>query len=99
MVVLRFRQRNSTAASTSAGILESHDPLYESIFAFSNILIFSAIPGDVAVETHSAWTLELVGVSGTTCTLKLARPSQMAWVARSVRVSLRPAANRRTTHL
>jgi hypothetical protein len=30
----------------------------------------TAIPGDVAVETHSAWTLELVGVSGTTCTLK-----------------------------
>ena len=29
----------------------------------------TAIPGDVAVETHSAWTLELVGVSGTTCTL------------------------------
>jgi hypothetical protein len=30
----------------------------------------TAIPGDVAVETHSAWTLELVGVSATTCTLK-----------------------------
>src|ERR1700688_4874754 len=30
----------------------------------------TAIPGDVAVETRSAWTLELVGVSGTTCTLK-----------------------------
>jgi hypothetical protein len=30
----------------------------------------TAIPGDVAVETHSAWTLELVGVSGTTCALK-----------------------------
>jgi hypothetical protein len=30
----------------------------------------TAIPGHVDVETHSAWTLELVGVSGTTCTLK-----------------------------
>jgi hypothetical protein len=30
----------------------------------------TTIPGDVAGETHSAWTLDLVGVSGTTCTLK-----------------------------
>jgi len=29
----------------------------------------TAIPGDVIDETHSAWTLELVGVSGTICTL------------------------------
>jgi hypothetical protein len=29
----------------------------------------TAIPGDVADETHSAWTLDLVGVSGRTCTL------------------------------
>jgi len=29
----------------------------------------SAIPGDVAGETQSAWTLELVGVSGRTCTV------------------------------
>ena len=29
----------------------------------------TAIPGDVAGETHSAWTLELVGASGNTCTL------------------------------
>lgn len=29
----------------------------------------TAIPGDVADETHSAWTVELVGVSGRTCTL------------------------------
>jgi hypothetical protein len=29
----------------------------------------TAIPGDVAAETHSAWTLELIGVSGNTCTL------------------------------
>jgi hypothetical protein len=29
----------------------------------------TAIPGDAAGETHSAWTLELVGVSGRTCTL------------------------------
>src|SRR5262244_980507 len=28
-----------------------------------------AMPGDTAGETHSAWTLNLVGVSGTTCTL------------------------------
>ena len=27
------------------------------------------IPGDVADETQSAWTLKLVGVSGATCTL------------------------------
>ena len=27
------------------------------------------IPGDAANETHSAWTLDLVGVSGATCTL------------------------------
>jgi hypothetical protein len=29
----------------------------------------TAIAGDVADETHSAWTLELVGVSGRTCTV------------------------------
>jgi len=34
------------------------------------VSIRPAIPGDVAVETHSAWALELVGVSGTTCTLQ-----------------------------
>ena len=27
------------------------------------------IPGDAACETHSAWTLDLAGVSGATCTL------------------------------
>ena len=30
----------------------------------------TAIPGDVAAETNSAWTLELIGVSGNTCTLR-----------------------------
>ena len=29
----------------------------------------TTIPGDVAGETHSAWTLDLVGVSGRTCTV------------------------------
>ena len=29
----------------------------------------TAIPGDAAGETHSEWTLDLVGVSGRTCTL------------------------------
>jgi hypothetical protein len=29
----------------------------------------TAIAGDVADETHSAWTLDLVGVSGRTCTV------------------------------
>jgi len=29
----------------------------------------SAIPGDVAGQTQSAWTLELAGVSGRTCTV------------------------------
>jgi len=29
----------------------------------------TVIPGDVAGETHSAWTLDLVGVSGRTCTV------------------------------
>ena len=29
----------------------------------------TAIPGDVVGETHSAWALELVGVSGRTCTV------------------------------
>ncbi len=29
----------------------------------------TAIPGDAADETHSAWTLELVGVSGRSCTV------------------------------
>ncbi len=29
----------------------------------------TAISGDVANETHSAWTLDLVGVSGRTCTV------------------------------
>jgi hypothetical protein len=29
----------------------------------------TAIPGDAADETHSSWTLELVGVSGKSCTV------------------------------
>jgi len=29
----------------------------------------TSIPGDVAGETRSVWTLELVGVSGRTCTV------------------------------
>jgi hypothetical protein len=29
----------------------------------------TAIPGDAADETHSAWTLELVGISGSSCTV------------------------------
>jgi hypothetical protein len=29
----------------------------------------TAVPGDVADETHSAWTLELVGISGRSCTV------------------------------
>ena len=29
----------------------------------------TTIPGDIADETHSAWTLDLVGVSGRTCTV------------------------------
>jgi hypothetical protein len=29
----------------------------------------TAIPGDAADETHSAWTLELIGVSGRSCTV------------------------------
>jgi hypothetical protein len=29
----------------------------------------TAIPGDIADETHSAWALDLVGVSGRTCTV------------------------------
>jgi hypothetical protein len=29
----------------------------------------TAMPGDVADETHSAWTLDFVGVSGRTCTV------------------------------
>ena len=29
----------------------------------------TAMPGDVADETHSAWALDLVGVSGRTCTV------------------------------
>jgi hypothetical protein len=29
----------------------------------------TAIPGDAADETHSAWTLELVGVSGKSCSV------------------------------
>ena len=30
----------------------------------------TAIPGDTASETHSAWTLNLIWVSGATCTLR-----------------------------
>ena len=30
----------------------------------------TAIPGDTPSETHSAWTLDLIGVSGATCTLR-----------------------------
>jgi hypothetical protein len=29
----------------------------------------TAIPGDAADETHSAWTLELVGITGRSCTV------------------------------
>src|SRR6202041_3998853 len=29
----------------------------------------AAVPGDVSDETHSAWTLELVGVAGKICTV------------------------------
>jgi len=29
----------------------------------------TAIPGDAAEETHSAWTLEMVGTSGNSCTV------------------------------
>jgi hypothetical protein len=29
----------------------------------------TAIPGDASDETHSAWTLELIGVSGRSCTV------------------------------
>src|SRR5262245_12563659 len=29
----------------------------------------TTIPADASVETHSGWTVDLVGVSGTTCTL------------------------------
>jgi hypothetical protein len=30
----------------------------------------TAIPGDTASETHSAWMLDLIGVSGTICTFR-----------------------------
>jgi len=30
----------------------------------------TAVPGDTAGETHSAWTLDLTGVSGATCKLR-----------------------------
>jgi len=29
----------------------------------------TALPADAAIETHSAWTLDLVGASGRACTL------------------------------
>jgi hypothetical protein len=29
----------------------------------------TAVPGDTADETHSAWTIEMVGISGGSCTL------------------------------
>jgi hypothetical protein len=35
----------------------------------------TAIPGDAADETHTAWTLELVGVSGRSCTVSWRAPS------------------------
>jgi len=47
----------------------------------------TAIAGDVADETHSAWTLDLVGVSGKTCTVTW-RPFGNGTVAGSVRASL-----------
>src|SRR5260370_42443987 len=31
----------------------------------------STMPGDAAGETHSAWTLDLVGATGRSCTLRL----------------------------
>src|SRR5260370_39947439 len=40
------------------------------------------IPADGANETHSAWTLDLIGVSGRTCTLKWR--TQRKWKASRV---------------
>jgi hypothetical protein len=42
----------------------------------------TAIPGDAAGETHSAWTLDLIGASGRSCTLNwrvLRRWSDRGW--------------------
>ena len=39
----------------------------------------TAIPGDTVSETHSAWTLDLIGVSGATCTLRWGKPARLPW--------------------
>src|SRR5258707_3235273 len=48
----------------------------------------TAIPGDAADERHSAWTLDLVGVSGRTRTLNWLHSPEMEGLARCVRAAL-----------
>ena len=54
----------------------------------------TAIPGDVVDETHSAWTLELVGVSGKIRNYPLAHLPEMERIAGSAGASLRPPGER-----
>ena len=48
----------------------------------------SPIRGDRADETHSAWTLQLRGVTGTTCTVTWSFSPQVASGARRLGTSL-----------
>ena len=54
----------------------------------------TSIPGDVVDETHSAWTLELVGPTGKVCTAELAHLQEVEQIACSTGASLRPPAKR-----
>ena len=55
------------------------------------------IASDNLNETHAAWTVDLVGVSGKNLHAQMAHSAQMGTVARRLRTSLRRTANWRGT--
>jgi hypothetical protein len=95
---------NDTGEGTVRGKARVRSPILNFLLPFHIMAEISglsisiretAIPGDAVGETHSAWTLDLVGVTGRTCTLSWRAPPQVECVARGVRASLRSAAKRR----
>src|SRR6266446_2992813 len=72
----RTQERALNSAIVRAEISESFEEYLEIFEAFyaddievSSETAEEPIRGNVAGETHSAWTLDLVGVSGRTCTV------------------------------
>ena len=56
----------------------------------------SPIHGDTPDETHSAWSVSLIGVSGRSVHVELVHSPKVGRLARSVRAPLRPPAKRWT---